>query len=240
MKRIGKCLNFELRYMCKSTLVFLEGFYFGIYAVIAGILLYADQHGNSGSNVNTSFYIAGAVYIFAFIASSYRPLFNNLLMFGNTRKSIVFSSFVANIALSALIAVISVFSVFLDTSFTAVSGNSGFDILDIIYRGNVNIAAEFLWFLAFFILVSAFAMLYGSLIYKLGKVFIGAFWTGVFFLLTLVPALTGFEAIAKIFNTFFCLDNTNGIVLAPVNFLLTASVLGAAAYMSARRQPQNA
>jgi hypothetical protein len=93
MKRMGKCLNFELGYASKSTLVFL-GFYFGIYAIFAAMILLARQRGNSGSTINASFFIAGAIYIFVFITSSYKPLFNNLIMFGNTRKSITVSSLI--------------------------------------------------------------------------------------------------------------------------------------------------
>lgn len=238
MKRISKCLNFELKYLSKSTLVFL-GFYFGIYIVIAALILLSNKNGDSTANVNTSFCIAGAIYIFAFITSSYKTLFNNLMMFGNTRKSIVFSSFIAYAALSVVISVISIISILLDNSFTAVSGNGGFDLLDMLYQGNVNIATKFLWFIAFFILVSSFAMLYGSLTYKFGKVFIGAFWIGFFFLMTLVPMIL-FESVSRIFNTFFRLDNTNGILLAPLNFILAAAILGAGVWLAARRQPQNA
>jgi hypothetical protein len=239
MKRIGKCLNLELKYLSKSTLVFL-GFYFCIYAVIVGLILYANQHGSSGSSVNSSFFIAGSIYIFAFIASSYRSLFNYLMMFGNTRKSIVVSSFIAYAALSVVISVISIISMLLDTSFTAVSRNSGFDLLDVIYKDNVNIATEFLWFLAFFILVSAFSMLFGSLAYKFGKAFIITFWVGLGFLLMFLPALYNPQYLVDALAAFFRAGSANGIYLAPINFILTAAVLGAAAYLAARRQPQNA
>lgn len=209
--------------------------------MIIALILYLSKNGDSGGSVNTSFYFAGTIYIFAFITSSYKQLFNNLIMFGNTRKSLVFSSFIAYAALSIVISVISIVSILLDISFTAVSKvNSGFDILGILYEGNANIAAKFLWFLAFFILVSAFSMLFGSLAYKFGKAFIIIFWVGSGFLLMFLPAAYNPQNLVNALAAFFCVGSANGILLAPINFILAAAVLGAGSLLAARRQSQNA
>ena len=236
MKRISKCLGFEIKYMSRSTLVFL-GIYFGIYLLLAAVILISRLHGDSASNVNTSFYVAGGIYIFAFVASSYKPLFNYLMMFGNTRKSIILSSFIAYAALSAAITVVTLISLFLDNFLIIITRNNGFDLLELMYPGGVNTGMEFLWFLAFFLFVSSLAMLYGSMIYKFGKGFIIVFWIAAFSLLILGPINTGS---AYLFRFFFRLDSANGILLAPVNFILTAVIFGAITYLAARRQPQEA
>lgn len=236
MKRIRKCLDFEMKYMGRSTLIFL-GIYFGIYLILAAAIFISRLYLNSGSNINTGFYMVGSIFIFAFVASSYKPLFNYLMMFGNTRKSIILSSFITFAALSAAMAVITIAALFLDSALLTVSGSGDSDLIKVIYQGGISAAAEFLWFLAFFLFVGSLAMLYGSMIYKFGKGFILAFWIAAFSLLILGPINTGSS---NLFRFFFRLDSANGILLAPVNFILTAVIFGAITYFTARRQSQEA
>lgn len=234
MKRIGKCLKFELYYLGRVTLGFL-GSYFVIYFTIMCLALLSPKVIVGGS-FNSSFAIAGAIFTFIFITTSYKMLFNNLLLFGNTRKNIMISSFVAYFALSVVTAAVSVMSAYLEG--TLVRSNVNF--FNALYPQNVNAATEFIWFLAFFVFISICGMLHGSLSYKFGRVFKIIFWVGISFIIMFLPLLIDLKAIVNILSAVFRVGSTNGIFVAPLNMLAATVILGAITWLAVRRQPQNA
>jgi hypothetical protein len=226
-----------MKYIAKSVLTFL-GFYSVIYTLIVILIMQVFRSGGASGSINTSFYIAGAIFIFAFISSSYKQLFNNLLIFGNTRKSMFVSSSIAYAVLSVLIALVSTASLELDRMLIASRSVSVSDLLNLLYQGNNNAALKFVWFLAFFLLVSAFSMLFGSLAYKWGKVFMTAFWVGSGFLLMFLPAVTDPKYLVNALGAFFYAGSASGLYLAPINFIVAAVILGAGTWTAMRKQPQ--
>lgn len=238
MSRLKKCIGFQFKSMAKSTSIFIC-----IYILVCAVILLFLSFSIHGS-FNSGFYIGCAVFVFVYVIASYRESFNYLLMFSNTRKNIFLSSAVTFAAMSIFLAVISIFSIQFDGIAARVleySGISHSGLISLMYDSS-NMAAELLWFTTFFILICSFSILYSSLAYKLGKVFITLFW--VFFGVSwiVLPATSGIDGVSVFFNTlkaFFCIGVPNGILLAPVNFTITAVILGAAAYLISSRQPQN-
>ena len=230
MSRIAKCLDFELKYLGKGTAAFLV-IYFSIYLFLTISL----NTGNSRFESNSSFIIAGTIYAFVYIASSYKQQTNYLLMFGNTRKSIVLSSFISYAALSVLFSIISMISAYTDKTFAAINGNNTQDIFDLLYPGE-SILARFVWYVSFYVMTSAFSMLYGSLAYKYGKTFMIAFWVGLGFLLFFLPTVNNPKNLVDALGIFFRVGNAGGGYLASVNFLITAVLFGAGSWIAARRQ----
>ena len=240
MNRLVKCVNLQFRIMAKSTLLFL-GIYFAV--TLALLLLFLSFRGsNSNGDVNTGFYIGGAIFAFIYVIANHKAMFNYLLMFGNTRKIFFFSTAITSVAMSIFLSLVSIFSLFWDELMSKTFHfNNTDNLLNLIYNSS-NKAAEFLWFAAFFIVICSFSMLYGSLAYKLGTVFITVFWVAFGLSWMVLPGLAGMGGITAFINilkTYFSVGVPNGILLAPVNFIITAIVLGGAAYFISRRQPQS-
>lgn len=239
MNRLKKCIDFQMKSMIKTTIIFIC-----IYILVCAVLLLFISPSINGG-FNSGFYIGCAVFIFVYVIAGYRENFNYLLMFSNTRKNIFFSSAVAFAAMSIFLAVVSILSIQMDGVLARLfefGGNSHYGLITLMYNDS-NMAAEFLWFTAFFILICSFSMLYSSLAYKLGKIFITFFWICFGISWVVLPAASGIDGASTFFNTlkaYFCIDVQNGILLAPVNFTITAVILGAAAYLISSRQPQAA
>jgi hypothetical protein len=226
----------------KSTAWFLA-----IYSAVCLFLFFltfqmTKSYPNSSGSINSGFFFAGAIFLFVSVSAGYKPHFNFLLMFGNTRRNISLSSVCTFSILSVVLAVISLIAQLLDKAATVVlAGNSRRiyqDLLSTIYKNNVNAATEFLWFLGLFLLIFSVAMLYGSLSYKFGKAFITCFWIAFGLSWMVLPAMAGAAAFINALKAYFCYGVPNGILLAPVNFLITAIILCAGTYALSARQPQ--
>ena len=224
--------------MAKTTITFLC-----IYFAVCLALFVLFQTTTSEGSVNSGFYIGSSVFIFVYVIADYKEKFNYLLMFSNTRKNIFISSAVTFTVMSIFLAVVSILSIRLDgvVSRAFEFGGSGhLGLLSLIYNSS-DIAFEFLWFTTFFILICSFSMLYSSLAYKLGKVFITLFWIcfGIsWFILPIASGLDGATTCINALKAYFCISVPNGILLAPVNFIITTVIFGAAAYVISSRQPQ--
>lgn len=239
MNRLAKCINFQFKNMAKSTVIFL-----GVYTAVslALLLMFLNLDGSkSNSSISSGFYIGGAVFAFVYVIANYKAMLNYLLMFGNTRKNIFLSSAITSIMLSILLSVVSILSLLIEEvlSKTFHYNNSG-NLISFIYNGS-NKASEFLWFATFFIMICSFSMLYGSLAYKLGKVFVTVFWVCFGISWMVIPMLAGMNGISMLITAikaYLCFEVPNGILLAPVNFIITAIIFNATAYMISRRQSQ--
>lgn len=239
MNRLAKCIKFQFVNTTKSTVGFL-----GIYTAISLALLIMFLNlndSNSNGSISSGFYIGGSVYAFVYVIANYKAMFNYLLIFGNTRKNIFLSSAITSIMLSILLSVVSILSLFIENVLSKVFlYNNSANLLSLIYNSS-NYASEFLWFTAFFIMICSFSMLYGSLAYKFGKVFVTVFWVGFGVSWMVLPIISGMNNVSifiTALKTFFCIGVTNGILLSPVNFIITAMIINAAAYVISRRQSQ--
>lgn len=245
MNRISKCFRFRIRNAMKSTLGFVL-----IYTAACYVLIPALLHGAFGRDKTTSgtynsaFFIGAALFAFAYVISDYRATFNYLLINGNTRKTIFISNMAENAVLSVILAVLTYLSAFADEFVTKnILGGTKetVRILQFIYPDTPR-ALALPYAVAFFLLLTSFSMLYGSLAYKFGKFFTTAFWVSFGVVIAGLPVSSNHSGItiASIISYYMWLDHPQGILLAPVNFILTALVFTAAAYLAVRRQPQTA
>lgn len=237
MNRLFKCISFQMYRFFKSALTFL-----GIYIAIFFIVVLMLTNSNATGSFNSSFFIAGSIFIFVSVISSYKITFNYLMMFGNTRKNIILSSFVTYILFSAFFSIVSILSELMDSMVTkAFHHFSNFSILSILYKSNTNWVSEMVWFMALFILISSLSMLYGSLAYKFGKIFSTIFWVGFGLSWMLLPVFASVNGQSTFFNAikaYFCAGDPNGILLAPVNFIISAVIFAAITYVISTKQPQ--
>lgn len=241
MNRIKKCIGFQIKSIAISTSIFIC-----VYILVcAAILSFLNFSINGG--FNSGFYIGCAMFVFIYIIAGYRENYNYLLIFSNTRKNIFFSFAVTFAAMSIFLAAASVLSIQMDIGLAGVFGLGGANsdhsnLIGLMYNGS-NMAEKFLWLAAFFILICAFSMFYSSLAYKLGKIFITLFWICFGVSWIALPIASGIDGTSGFFNVlkaYFRIGVPHGILLAPVNFIVTAVILGAVAYVISTKQPQTA
>lgn len=238
MNRISRCLRYQMRNMIKSNIYFA-----GIYLLVCiGFLALAISNENTTVSTYSGFNFGAAIFAFVYVASDYRTSFNYLMINSNTRRTIFFSSALSNIALSFMLTILSYIFGAIDTLITKTYSNSGYssvELLQVIYPGS-STTSVLLFITALFIMITAFGMLYGALVYRFGKYFITLYWVcfGLIFITT--PFTPGTPNIISFFETFLCIGKTNGILLAPINFIIAAAVFSTAAYLISSRQPQTA
>ncbi len=242
MNRILNCFRFQTGNMIKNTLTFIF-FYIFICVGLLSITLISDDI--RVSSFSSGFYIGSIIFTFVYVIADYKSSFNYLLIYGNTRRTIFLSRAMTNTILSVLMAVISSISIIVDGLITKLSGTGKTidnNLLHFMYP-NSNKASEFLFLAVLLIMITSFSTLYGALAYRLGKIFITAFWVcfGLsFMLLPISSRITPTNNIVKLINTYLCLENPNGILLASVNFIITALIFSALTYLVSSRQPQTA
>lgn len=242
MERIMKCVRFQTRSMLRSTL----GFTLSYIAVCAGLIsVTVISDAVRISAFSSGLYIGAAIFVFIYAASDFRSSYNYLLIFGNTRKTISFSTAITNVILSVIMAVFAVLSIAADSLITRLAGGSdalNINLVNFMYP-NSSTASILLFLTALYIMITSFATLYGSLVYKFGKLFITIFWVCFGLSVILVPASGvggGAFDIPKLLEAFLLLNSPNGIRLASVNFIIAALIFSAAAYLISSRQPQTA
>ncbi len=239
MNRITKCLRFEAKNMLKSTLWFIVIYSFASIGLFS--IIYTSA-GNSTFTFNSGLFIGAAFFAFVYVLSDYRSSFNYLLINGNTRKTIFLSTTIANVILSAILAVLSYIFDFIDTFVSkslAGSVREGITLIEIMYP-NSSKALELPYMAALLIMLTSFAMLYGALAYRFGKYFITVFWVCFGIAFMALPLSSAAANIIKFIEAFMYIGKTNGILLAPINFIATALVFSAAAYLISYHQPQTA
>lgn len=241
MNRLVKCINFQLKSMTKSTVIFLCVYIASSLALFMLFQCSVSVGSNSNSSISSGFYIGGAIFAFVYTIANYKTTFNYLLMFGNNRKNIFLSSVITFVVMSVLLAAVSMLSLLIEGALSkALQFNASGSLISLIY-GGANTASEFLWFATFFIMICSFSMLYSSLAYKFGNVFITVFWVGFGISWFVLPVLLSFSRMPTfiaLINAYFCIGNPNGILLAPVNFLITTVIFSTITYIISSRQSQ--
>jgi hypothetical protein len=193
---------------------------------------------------NSRFYISAAIFAFVYVIVGYKEMNNFLLMFGNTRKMIFLSKVVVNIAMCVILAFMS----FLFAGIDNITINAilpGFKVLPgstkVLYP-YAGIASEYIFIFSSYILITSFSMVYGSLAYKLGKLFTASFWICfglAFIILPIIINVLGIgDALINGIEAYLGINLHNGIFLASANFIITALLFYAFAYLVSRRQPQ--
>lgn len=238
MNRLEKCIRFQIRSMIKSSLIFLA-VYFAVSLVLFTIFSIYISNGSKGS-LNSSFYISAGIFIFVYVIVVYKEMFNYLLMFGNTRKIIMLSTIATSAVMSLLFSLISTAILQVEHTISLAKGYGwygGINIINLAYK-NSNMLTETIWLFSFFLLICSFSILYSTLAYKLGSVFITLFWVCFGLSFVASPFLMNSKKFSDIIILFFCTEFEHGILLAPVNFIVLSAIFCAAGYLAARRQPQ--
>lgn len=240
MSRTLKCVKFELSRSIKSLLIFL-----GIY-IIAYILLtvMASVVSHSEGSSNSALIFGVSIFISVLLMASYKNFFNNLMMFGNTRQTILSSLFIFSAILSAGLAIISLLSDYLDLAIA-----KPINFLPIIltsrivgYRDANDFGTLLLYFTVLFCLCM-FALLYGALEYKIGKMFIVIFWVFFGFMWTFFPVLVSLNFLPTIvgFGKWYVGFGVSlSILHASLHIFVTGLIFAGITYLVARRQPQRA
>ena len=239
MKRTLKCVKFELSSLLTSTLIFL-----GFYLVInLFVLLIMGLSAGKSQTVSENFVFSAVIFLFISINVVYKSQYNNLMMFGNTRKTIIITKFGTIALVTAGYAVISLLTEYMNVF---ISNQLHFKILDglsLIYGSGINDGEKLLWFFALLLFSTGIALLYSTLNYKFGKAFKLVFW-GAIGLMSVFSSLLSIasvrSALLRWLKLFFSYGMENGIILSALNMLVIALVLGGFSYLIARRQPQNA
>jgi hypothetical protein len=170
-------MKFQLVGMLESAVIFT-----GIYLFFYFTLILIDSLSGAGRApehyVSMSFCSVAIVFIFICFSVTRKGLFNNLLLFGNTRSTISAAFTLCCVVISALFGVLSILSDLLNNFMASLFHFNGADNLLMMYSGKSqgSIAENFLWFFALLLILSSIASLYGALNYKIGKKFTVLFW----------------------------------------------------------------
>ncbi len=241
MNRLTACINFQMKSMVRSSVIFLIIYFAASVALLSMFILSLGN--GSGGSFTSGLYIGGGIFIFVYVIAAYKEMFNYLLMFGNTRKNILLSSIITSAVMSVFFSVISTLVTLAEEAVSKVFGlgrPDSISLLNLIYK-DTGLFSESLWLAAFFFLICSFSLLYSALAYKLGNVFITLFWVCFGLAFIGLPALIDmntFKVIAKAITSFFRVGAEHGILLAPINFIAASVILSIAAYLASRRQPQ--
>lgn len=239
MERAIKCLKFQSRRLLISTAV-LTAIYIAIYIFTIVLITVIDSFGETGTT-NMSFFCVAFIFAFISISVTYKDTFNNLLMFGNTRQTILNSFYLCAVAFSATLAILSELGELLDAGMSHVFKPIAASVLVQIYA-DLNAPQTLLWLFTLFLMLVMFALVYGALRYKFGKIFKIIFWVGfglLFMLLPVASSSSGYS-IGKALKAFFGYGLSGGVYWCSLHFFIVAAVLGVILWLIARRQPQNA
>lgn len=236
MSRFSKCLSYQIKKKFIGTFIFV-GFYTAICAVLYLFTLFVNNSSDGfSSSFNSSMFFAAAIFGFVYVIADYKSKTNYLMMFGNTRKNIFLSSLSSNIVFSGLLMIISTVFTIIESALAELfnKSNEGMNLLHAIYPES-NIGTEMLYICAFFILITSFSTFYGALAYKFGTILKIIFWVAFGMSIMFLPLSISTMTVIK---AFFCYGMPNGILLAPINFMVTALILSAMSYAAMIRQPQ--
>lgn len=237
MERIWKCARFTLARIWKSALI-VTLIYF---AFIIGVTTLINTITPDGTKVMQSSLILFAfIYLFFFLHSLYRNLWNNLLLFGNTRMASFGGILLAILCVDAAFAILSVlsdgFTVFLGGVMHFQTG-SFYGVLD----PQASPIQGIWYYFCLLFAVSCFSLLYGTLLYKIGKAFHAIFWIAfAAFWSVGVPIFHNAQGQQTFTQTWAWLVGIHHLAAASLHALVIGAVFAAIAFLLARRQPLRA
>lgn len=240
MDRVFKSVKFELRSLLKSTVVFLV--IFTAFFLFFSILFSAPSVRTGDRIFGMDITFAAMIFIFVCLVVSYGSFFNNLMMFGCTRKNILSSLYISSVILAAFFSILSLLVSYLNVAMSNLLNFQTGSTLNVMYGSPSGAASLFFIFSSMLALCGA-SLLFSSLSYKFGKTFRIVFWVGFAFLWFLVPLAQRFNLVSAIVNAikwFFGLGYQNGIIFGGLHLIVLSVILGGATYLVARRQPQKA
>lgn len=241
MKRITDCFRFQLVRSRRMIVIML-----GYYLLFYGFFLAISKLDASGiKNTSLNFYFITIAVIFSFVLSivSYVGFFNSLLLFGNTRRTIFASQALHGVFLAALFAVLSLLSDIFNPWLGGVLHFRSYQFISqLVYPAvrEASLSGALLWSLWYFALLCclmAVGLVYGTLMYKFGKTFMVVFWVGFGFLFSFFSILISGQfgkTLIKALKWYFAAQGS--MAAASLHFLATAVLLGAVAWLIARRQ----
>lgn len=233
-----KCARFFLARVWPLLLLCL-GLYFAITCALP-TLAYITKA--AGYGVGGSFFLLYAViFVFVIGTTLYKNLWNNLLLYGNTRRDIYYGMLLGFAAISTVLALAAWPA---DAAAKAVHralGLSVFDLTAALYPGAGAGALLLLNFGALFC-AAGLSLLLGALIYKFGRIAYVVFWMSFTLLPSLVmpffKAETGSIAALAALRAFI---GANGHPVAGFLYLALAGlVLSLGSLALSVRQPQRA
>lgn len=232
MERTIKCVKFQSKRILESLAVFTMIYLLFYVAMIAAFAISPYKGNFSGS-----YFLASLIFLYVVIAALYNGIFNSLLMFGNTRCTILTSFYLTSLWLSALVAILSELNELLNSSLSHTFRFATYSGVGSIYH-NLNPLSELLLFFTLFLLVTMIAYIYGALSYKIGKIFRIIFWCGFALVMMFTPVPHKYAVIA--IKSFLAYNSANGIYLCSLHFFIVAVVLSFILWLIAHRQPQKA
>lgn len=241
MDRVNKCVRFQSKRISRFVVIYLL-IYVLSYGLAAAVMAIESVRGQSHGTVNANFSYFAVILAFIGISSAYKGLFNNLLIFGNTRSTIQCSFFTFAVLFSAELAALSEISELLNVClghFFPMIKSTG---LSKVYTG-LNPLQELLWFFTLILIFVMLGYLYGAFTYKFGKIFVVGFWCGIGLLLTCSSLLSDADLLSALYKAavgFFGYGVPGGVYLCSLHFLITSIVLGIILWVITIRQPQNA
>jgi len=239
MDRTLKCLRFQIDQIKTSTIIFFSIFVSFYILLIA--LLYTTSSGDSSGSVNGNFAFAAVFFLFINTTVNYTAIYNNLLIFGNTRKNINISFLSSAAIISAIFAALSIILDVLNRAFLPLFGIESSDLISALFPYGSQIMLRFLWFFTVMLVVAGVALLFSALNYIFGKTFKRVFWTGFGLSWVFIPFLlrmNGFPVIVSAIEFLVGYGNRYGILLSSLNFFVIACIFGTGSFLLARRQPQ--
>lgn len=246
MKRMFNCFRFQFARSRWMLLIFF-GFYLLFYVAFLA-LYYSSVPGDKSGFFSFNFINVGAIFCFVSVGVTYVGFSNSLLLFGNTRRSIFCSEMLHGAIVSALFAAVSVASDLFNPWLAGILHFHTLQYLQLIYPtvSSATVSGVLLWLLWYFSLLcclSGAALIYGTLQYKFGKIFIVVFWAGFGFLFSFLQILV-FGRFQKVLtqaiNWFFSCGRSNGIATASLHLLVLGAVFAGIAWLLARRQEMRA
>lgn len=241
MERVWKCACFTLARLWTFCL-----FYIAIYFAFAcGLptLLAVLNRGANVSTVGSGMWIFSCVYLLVSCMVFYGRLFNNLLLYSNTRGA-AFGGITLALVLNG--AALAVFSPAADalTGAVARAVNYRFHNPILYLYPHARLSALIPLYFSLGAAILGSALLYSALLYKFGKKMHIVFWPCVILLVNVGSALLSANGAGSDSQGVTLLYNYFGIGGHPGtgtwHLLLTGAALGGIAWLLARRQPLRA
>lgn len=236
MKRVVDCVRFTFSATWKMCLIFVA-----IYAFSAWVLpsLFFILTPTSEMSTGGGMWMFGIVYMFLICYILYKQLFNNLLIFGNTRATL-FGGVVTALVLNAL--VLAVCAPLLDYTTEVISNIVGYTYFNsfAFLFPEISTSSEILLYFSFNITALGIGLFLGSLAYKFGKRSIMFFWLGFFVfanLLGTVVSQRDSDGATPVLNPLLNALLSGGPWSPVIVCCMVGVLFGVVAWLMARRQP---
>lgn len=241
MNRVLKCVRYQrvrtARFAVIFTLIYIASF-----ILMLAVSSIAYRQNQLTGTINANYGFVAIFLAFIGISTMYKGFFNNLLIFGNTRETILTSYFTFSALLSAVLAVLSEISELINSCINQILPFVKTSGLNELYP-NINPAQELLWVFTLILLFTMAGYVYGAFCYKFGKVFRIVFWCCIGLLFMFIPSIATpalFPATLNAVKAFFGYELANGVYLCSLHFFIISVALGVILWFIAIKQPQNA